>query len=83
MYGHLNLFCIEPIAPQCSKIKLKTLAGEAVDITHFAETAKSEFIIALRLLFLAEFSMDTGVVFPFAAGKEKRRLREWWKKSRD
>jgi hypothetical protein len=70
LYGHLNLFCIEPIAPQCSKIKLKTLAGEAVDITHFAETAKSEFTIAFRVLFLPEFSMARGMIFPFAADKE-------------
>jgi hypothetical protein len=54
------------------------LVGEAVDTTHvnvsFAETANPGFIIALRVLFLPEFSMVSGVIFPFATGKEQRLL---------
>jgi hypothetical protein len=48
-----------------------------------AETVKPGFIIAFRVLFLPEFSMDRGVIFSFAACKEQRLLRKWWKKSRD
>jgi hypothetical protein len=64
------------------------LAMEAVDTTTllnvgFAETTKPGFIIALRVLFLPEFLMARGVIFPFATDKEQRLLREWWKKSRD
>ena|GEM_PF-3931700 len=70
MYGHLNLFCIEPITLQCAEIKLKAVAGEAVNTKRFAETAKPGFIIALRVLFFFEFSLASGVIFAFAAGKE-------------
>jgi hypothetical protein len=80
-----NSGCTESksIAPQCAEIKLKALVGEVVDTTRFAQTAKPGFIIALRVLFLPEFWMASGVIFSFAACKEQRLLRKWWKKSRD
>jgi hypothetical protein len=36
----------------------------------FAETTKPGFIIVLRVLFLPEFLMARGVIFPFATDKE-------------
>ena len=42
-----------------------------------AKTAKPGAILALRVLRLPEFSMASGVLFPFAAGKEQRLVREW------
>ncbi len=45
-----------------------------------AQSAKPGVILALRVLRLPEFSMGSGVFFPFAAGKEQRLMREWRKK---
>ncbi len=79
-----GLYRIEAIARERAEIELKALITEVTDATlinvGLSQTAKPGLILALRALRLPEFSMASGVFFPFAAGKEQRLMREWRKK---
>lgn len=79
-----GLYRIEAIARERSEIGLKALITEVTDATlinvGLAQSAKPGVTLALRVLRLPEFSMASGVFFPFAAGKEQRLMREWRKK---
>lgn len=82
--ARFGLYRIETIIAARAEIELKALVAEATDTTlinvGLAKTAKPGAILALRVLRLPEFSMASGVLFPFAAGKEQRLVREWRKK---
>lgn len=80
----LGLYRIETVDAERAKIALTALLPEMMDTTmvniNLAKTAKAKAILALRILDLPEFSICSGVMFPFQPGKEQRLIREWWKK---
>lgn len=82
--ARFGLYRIETILAARAEIELKALIAEATETTlinvGLAKTAKPGPILALRVLRLPEFSMASGVLFPFAAGQEPRLVREWRKK---
>jgi len=82
--ARFGLYRIETIIAERAEIELKALVAETTDTTlinvGLAKTAKPGFILALRVLRLPEFSMASGVLFPFAPGKERRLVHEWRKK---
>jgi hypothetical protein len=82
--ARFGLYRIETTVAERAEIQLKALVAESTDTTllniALAKTAKPGFILALRALRLPEFSMASGVLFPFAADKEQRLMREWRKK---
>lgn len=82
--ARFGLYRIETILAERAEIELKALVAEATDTTlinvGLAKTAKPGAILALRVLRLPEFSMASGVLFPFAVGQEQRLVREWRKK---
>ena len=81
--ARFGLYRIETLVAERAEIELKALVVETTDTTllnvGLAKTAKPGFILALRVLHLPEFSMASGVLFPFAAGKEPRLVHEWRK----